>query len=130
MSRFHRPNIGSIGTAGYKKDASLADTLLSELRQQTPIHAQDKELLRDIDSMSPHTHQFQVPALIHALSRYSPKGYHFGPSDSDPSDFGYWPDEDTDRNEGSAETAARHREEETIAAETAEQFIASQFQTP
>lgn len=130
MSRFQRPNIGSIGTAGYQTQRSLIDSFIGELRQQQPMHQTDRELLRSLDEQgtafgkAPDT----LPVLIHSLSRYAPKGYHFGPSDSDPTDFGYWPNEDTDRNEGSREIAERHRAEESIAADTAEQFIAQQFQ--
>lgn len=125
MARFHRPNIGSIGTAGYRDAHSLFGSLVGELRQQQPLHESDRTLLRDIDSLSPQAYAHTVPALIHALSRYAPKGYHFGPNDYDTSDFGYWPDESGGRNEGSREVTARHEVEETIAAETAEQFIAS-----
>lgn len=130
MSRFHRPNIGSIGTAGYRDDKSLAQSFIGELRQQQPLHESDRSLLRKIDDFGT---AFGYPPdiianLVHALSRYAPKGYHFGPSDSDPSDFGYWPDEEHDRNEGSLEAEQRRESEETIAAKTAERFIASEFQ--
>lgn len=132
MARFSRPNFGSIsvGLTPDKHARALVDTFVYELRQQNPIHQTDRELLRTIEEAGTAfaVEKSFIPELIHSLSRYAPKGYHFGPSDTDPTDFGYWPDESTERNEGSIETAERHRAEETIAAQTAEEQIAHQWQ--
>lgn len=125
MARFNRPNIGSIGTQGYTTGASLVASFIGELRQQQPLHQRDKELLRAFDEnklASPLVGK-SIAVLVEALARYAPKGYHFGPSTSDPTDFGYWPDEEHGRNEGSVEAEQRREAEETIAEETAEQFI-------
>lgn len=133
MSRFHRPNFGSIGTQGYTTVASLIASFIGELRQQRPLHERHRVLLRDFDenrdfaeyAVDPAT----LPALIHALSTYAPKGFHFGPSPSDSTDFGYWPDEDHGRNEGLLEAEQRREAEETIAVQTAESLELNDWPT-
>lgn len=131
MSRFHRPNIGSIGTQGYQTQRSLLDTLVSELSKQTPIHSKDKTLLAVIANAGTAfaVEKSFIPLVVESLARYAPKGYHFGPSDSDSTDYGYWPDEAHGRNEGSIEAEQRREAEETISVQTAEEFIAHQFQS-
>ena len=128
MSRFHRPNIGSIGTVGLTAEhhtQALVDTFVYELRQQQPLHQTDREFLREYDA-GEWALEDVIKALVGKLNRYSPKGYHFGVSESDPTDFGYWPDEEHGRNEGSVEAAERARAEETIAEQTAETLIMGQ----
>lgn len=133
MSRFHRPNIGSIssGLSPTKSPSPLAETFIYELRQQRPLHERDRVLLASLDDATEGgraqriAHNKAIPVLIEALNRYAPKGYYFGPSESDPTDFGYWPSEESSgRNAGSAEISARQRTAVEVAEEIAEQNIA------
>jgi hypothetical protein len=127
MSRFHRPNIGSISTglAPTKHPQALIDTFIYELRQQHPLHEIDRELLSSLDVGVAFDSITIIDRLVSALSNYAPKGYYFGPSASDSTDFGYWPIEDSSgRNAGSAEIQARQRAAVEVAEGIAEQNIA------
>lgn len=126
MSRFHRPNLGSISTGLVPSEHpySLIGTFVYELLQQRPLHERDKALVAAVDSpqLDKKAAIALIPSLIEALNHHAPKGFYFGPSESDPTDFGFWPiEESSGRNAGSAEVKARQRAAVEIAEGIAEQ---------
>jgi hypothetical protein len=94
MPRIKRPNYGSIST-GVVKASALIETFSYELRQQHPLHQEYQHLLAAIAtnnrSPKPVPAEQIVARLISALNSYAPKGFYFGPSVTDSTDFGYWP---------------------------------------
>jgi hypothetical protein len=87
MSRLTRPNLGSIGVL---QSETLLEALVYELGQQK-LHDTDRQLLHLIGDPSIFPSDCFIPCLIKALNSYAPPGFYFGPSPSDSTDLGYWP---------------------------------------